>query len=175
MGQLSLRLDTTATNTLTGTNLLPIINTAPTQSGFHPEAGVGAVGTAVSDFLAYAALNVGPLTTRTTADLGTTQDSTPTAAQLLGGIVTQTGETGAGTVTTPTGAVLSAAVTGVAVGVTFETVFANLGGGQTLTITAGASGMTIVGTADVPSGTCARLTFTNTDTDTWICYVNVSA
>lgn len=111
----------------------------------------------------------------TVAALGTTQNSTPTAAQLLGGVVTQTGETGGGTVTTPTGAVLSAAIADVAIGMAFQCLFMNLGGGQTLTITAGATGMTIIGTAGVGTGKSALLTFVNTAADTWSCYCNVSA
>lgn len=108
----------------------------------------------------------------TTAALGTTQNSTPTAAQLLGGIVTQTGATGAGTVTTPTGTALSSAIAGVTVGDSFRTRFANLGGGQTLTITAGASGMTIIGTATVATATNIDLLFVNTAANTWLCYTN---
>lgn len=114
------------------------------------------------------------ITSSTVASLGTTQNSTPTAAQLLGGVVTQTGSTGAGTVTLPTGTQLSTAVPGVAVGDTFETVFANLGGGQTLTIT-GATGSTVVGTAAIGSGKNASLIFVNTGSNTWNVYVRVSA
>ena len=58
------------------------------------------------------------------ASMGTTQNSTPTAAQLLGGIVTQTSATGGGTVTLPTGTVMSTAVTGVQVGDSFRVRFA---------------------------------------------------
>lgn len=112
---------------------------------------------------------------QTIAALGTTQNSTPTAAQLLGGILTQTGATGAGTVTTPTGAVLSAAVKNVAVGDSFEALFANLGGSQNLVITAGASGMTVIGDATIPTGKNAKLKFVCTGTDTWSCFVIVSA
>lgn len=142
-----------------------------------PSGTVGAFGV----LTATGAINLGsaalapPKTAATVASLGTTQNSTPTAAQLLGGIVTQTGQTGGGTVTTPTGATLSAAISDVAVGMVFKCLFANLGGGQTLTITAGATGMTVVGTAAIGSGKNAWLTFLNTATDTWTCYVNVSA
>lgn len=113
--------------------------------------------------------------TVTTTALGTTQNSTPTAAQLIGGNVTQTSAVGAGTVTLPTGAVLSTAVTGVAAGTSFSTRFTNLGGGFNLTITPGASGITVVGTAAIPSGRSAILQFINTAADTWIVYVTVSA
>lgn len=105
------------------------------------------------------------------ASMGTTQNSTPTAAQLLGGIVTQTSATGGGTVTLPTGTVMSAAVTGVQVGDSFRVRFANLGGGQTLTIT-GTTGMTVVGTATVATGTNIDLLLVNTGTNTWTCYTN---
>ena len=116
-----------------------------------------------------------PILSSSTASLGTTQNSTPTAAQLLGGFVTQTSATGAGTVTTPTGTQLSAAVANIATGDSFQTMFANLGGGFNLTITAGASGMTVVGNAVVPSGKNAILDFVCTGSNTWNCYVNVSA
>ena len=111
----------------------------------------------------------------TVASLGTTQNSTPTAAQLIGGLVTQTGATGAGTVTLPTGTLLSGALVGtVAVGFSFDCVFANLGGSQTLTIT-GATGSTVIGTAAVGTGKNAYLTFVNSGTNTWNVYVIVSA
>lgn len=119
--------------------------------------------------------SVGPVVQSSTiASLGTTQNSTPTAAQIIGGVVTQTGATGAGTVTLPTGTQLSTAITGVAVGDTFQTVFANLGGGQTLTIT-GATGSTVIGTAAIGSAKNALLDFVNTGANTWNVYVTVSA
>jgi hypothetical protein len=116
----------------------------------------------------------GAIFSNTITALGTTQNSTPTAAQLLGGTVTQTGATGAGTVTLPTGTALSTAVSGVAVGDIFDVLFANLGGSQTLTIT-GATGSTVIGNAAVPTGKNATLTFVNTGTNTWNVYVVVSA
>ena len=82
-----------------------------------------------------------------TTALGTVQNSTPTVAQLLGGVVTQTSVTGAGTVTLPTGTLISAGIPGVAVGYTIDVSFTNLGGGQTLTIT-GATGSTVIGTVN---------------------------
>jgi fibronectin-binding autotransporter adhesin len=106
--------------------------------------------------------------------LGTAQNSTPSAAQLLGGVISQTGQTGAGTVTLPTGTQLSTAVTGVAVGDTFECTFANLGGGFNLTIT-GATGSTVIGNGVVPSGKNAYMEFVNTGANTWNVYVIVSA
>lgn len=111
---------------------------------------------------------------QTLTALGTTQNSTPTIAQLLGGVVTQTGVTGAGTVTLPLGTAITAGITGAQVGDTFQTLFANLGGGFNLTIT-GATGSTVIGTAAVPSGKTAMLTFVCTGTNTWNVYVNLSA
>lgn len=115
--------------------------------------------------------SVGGVSSKTTSALGTAQNSTPTIAQLFGGIVTQTSATGGGTVTLPTGTVISAFFANVAVGYTFKTLFANLGGGQTLTIT-GATGSTVIGTATVATATDIELTFTNTGANTWNVYTN---
>lgn len=112
---------------------------------------------------------------QTLTALGTVQNSTPTAAQLLGGLITQTSVTGAGTVTLPTGTLLSSALLGAQVGDSFEVMFANLGGGFALTVTAGASGTTVIGTAAIPSAKTAKLTFVNTATNTWSVFMNVSA
>ena len=117
---------------------------------------------------------VGTVSSKTVASLGTTQNSTPTIAQLMGGIVTQTGQTGSGTVTLPLGATITAAFNSVPVGYTFSCIFANLGGGQTLTIT-GATGTTVLGTTGVASGKNAELFFNNTGAGTWNVYTNVSA
>lgn len=103
--------------------------------------------------------------------LGATQNSTPTAAQLLGGILTQQSQTGGGTVTTPIGSDLSAAISGVATGDSFRVRFANIGN-QTLTITAGVSGVTVVGTATVATNTNVDLLFVCTGTNTWVVYTN---
>lgn len=116
----------------------------------------------------------GSVSSKTLTDLGTAQNSTPTAAQLLGGIVQQTGATGAGTATLPTGTQLSAAVPGVAVGDSFQTTFFVNGGGQTITIT-GATGSTVLGTAAVPNNKSTVLTFVNTGVNTWNVYSAVSA
>lgn len=106
----------------------------------------------------------------TISALGTTQNSTPTAAQLLGGIVTQTGATGAGTFTLPSGSTLSAAISPTpTVGDTFQCIFTNLGGGQTITIT-GVTGTTVKGKAAVATATSGTMTFINTGTNTWDIY-----
>jgi predicted RecA/RadA family phage recombinase len=124
-------------------------------------------------------INRGPLKSphiaKTLTALGTVQSSTPTSAQLLGGMLSQTGSTGAGTVTLPTGTALSAACPRTPVtGDTFECDFYNLGGSQTLTIT-GATGTTVVGTAAVGTGKNAKMTFYSSGSNTWNIYVTVSA
>lgn len=119
-------------------------------------------------------LGVGTAGTTITA-LGTTQNSTPTSAQLLTGIVTQTSAVGGGTVTLPLGSLFAAALPTVpATGASFQVLFVNLGGGQTLTIT-GDTGMTVVGTAGVGSGKAALIVITCTGTDTFNAYCVVSA
>jgi len=114
------------------------------------------------------------LLSATITALGTAQNTTPTAAQLRGGVITQTSATGAGTCTLDNGTNISASVVGVTVGDTFQCVYANLGGGQTVTIT-GATGSTVVGNGAVASGKNAVMLFVNTGTNTWNVYVNVSA
>ncbi len=109
----------------------------------------------------------------TLTDLGSNQSSTPTAAQLLGGFLTQASTVGAGTVTTPNGTTISTAVVGVAVGDAFTCVLANTGT-QTLTLT-GAAGATMIGTVAVGTGKNATMTFVNTGSNTWNIYTMVSA
>lgn len=106
----------------------------------------------------------------TVAALGTTQNSTPTSAQLIGGIVTQIGATGAGTFTLPLGTALSAAFAVTpTVGQTFQCIFTNLSGGQTITIT-GASGTAVKGKVATTTGTSTTMTFINTGVGTWDIY-----
>lgn len=115
-----------------------------------------------------------PIQSNTLTALGTTQNTTPTAAQLVGGALTQTSAVGAGTATLDNGTNISAAVPGVAVGDMFRCTYFNLGGGFAVTIT-GASGSTVIGTAAVPSGKGAIMTFVNTGTNAWNVYVTLSA
>lgn len=94
------------------------------------------------------------------------QNGTPTAAQCLGGVILHNSKTGAGTVTVPTGANLSA-LTGAVVGSVFKTLYHNYGN-QTATITTAASGTTLVGgTAAVTTGKHMELTFVCTAANTW--------
>lgn len=102
------------------------------------------------------------------------QAATLTIAGLLGGIATQNSKTGASTATTPTGAEISAGITGVATGDSFRCRFYNRGN-QTSTITAGASGVTLAGTAAVPTLKCADLLFVCTGANAWTCYILLSA
>jgi hypothetical protein len=79
-------------------------------------------------------------------------------------------------VTLPSGTAVAAALPGGAAiaGDSFCTTFANLGGGQTLTIT-GATGTTVIGTAAVPTGKNATLEFVATSSNAFNIYVVVSA
>ena len=103
-----------------------------------------------------------------------TQNGTPTAAQILGGLITHASTTGAGTLTTPTGTALSAAIAGAASGDGFWMVYANTGN-QTVTITAGASGVTLTGTVAVPTGKNAQIFWMCTAANTWIANITLSA
>lgn len=111
--------------------------------------------------------NQAGLNSLTLTALGTTQSSAPTSAQLLGGFLTQTSATGAGAVTLPTGTALSAACPRTPVtGDYFSCVFANLGGGQTLTIT-GATGTTVISGGAIATATAATVHFICTGANTW--------
>jgi len=111
-----------------------------------------------------------PVYQQTITDLDA-QSGTAAIAELLGGIYTHNSKTGAGTLTTPTGAEISAGISGVAVGSTFNTLYYNRGN-QTVTITAGASGVTLVGgTAAVTTGKHMLMTFVCTAANTWSVYL----
>lgn len=116
-----------------------------------------------------------PIVSNTLTALGTTQSSTPTAAQIIGGTLTQTGSTGAGAVTLPTGTAISAAFgRTVVAGDSFECWFMNVGGSQTLTIT-GATGTTVTGTAAVASGTPCLMKWIATSATAWNIYCLANA
>lgn len=105
--------------------------------------------------------------------LGATQNSTPTASQLIGGFISQQSQTAGGTVTFDNGTNISAAIPGVATGDSFTCLFANIGN-QTLTFTS-ATGATVVGTAALATLKNAMLTFVCTGTNTWNVYTTISA
>lgn len=144
------------------------------QLSIDAGAATGGTGASViiSDVNAVATyLNRGPLKALQVGlnlvALGTVQSSTPTSAQLLGGFLTQTSVTGAGTVTLPTGTALSTACARTpVVGDSFDVMFANLGGGFTLTIT-GATGTTVVSGGAIASAKCGLLRFINTGSNAW--------
>jgi hypothetical protein len=99
------------------------------------------------------------------------QNATPTIAQILGGVIIHTSVTGAGTATVPTGALMSAGVSGVAVGSTVRWVYYN-DGNQTVTITPAASGHTLVGgTAAVTTGKHMTITSVCTAANTWVSFL----
>ena len=102
------------------------------------------------------------------------QNATLTIAGLLAGVVTQNSKTGASTAVTPTGAEISTGVSGVAVGFSFDCLYYNRGD-QTSTITAGASGVTVYGTAAIATLKTAILKFVCTAANTWSCYVVAGA
>jgi len=102
-----------------------------------------------------------------------TQNTTPTAAQLLGGVIEHASTTGAGTATLDTGTNISTAVSGVTVGDSFRCLYANTGN-QTVTITTN-TGLTLKGTAAIPTLKNAVLTFLNTGSNAWTVYITLSA
>lgn len=98
------------------------------------------------------------------------QNSTPTIAQILGGVIVHTSVTGAGTATLPTGTAMSTGVSGVAIGSTIKWLYYN-DGNQTVTITAD-DGHTIVGgTAAVTTGKHMVVTSVCTAANTWVSYL----
>lgn len=107
---------------------------------------------------------------QTIADIAT-QSATPTIAQILGGIVRHDSNTGAGTVTVPTGTAMSAGVSGVAVGSTIKWLYYNYGN-QTATITAAADHTLVGGTAAVTTGKYILITSTCSAANTWVSYLS---
>jgi hypothetical protein len=98
------------------------------------------------------------------------QNATPTIAQILGGIIVHTSVTGAGTCTVPTGTLMSAGISGVAVGSTVRWMYYN-DGNQTVTITA-ADGHTLVGgTAAVTTGKHSEVVSYCSAANTWVSFL----
>jgi hypothetical protein len=98
------------------------------------------------------------------------QNGTPTIAELLRGIVTHNSKVGGGTLTVPTGALMSAGVTDVAIGSTFEWLYYNYGN-QTVTVTAADSHTLVGGTAAVTTGKHIKVTSVCTAAGTWVSYL----
>jgi hypothetical protein len=154
---------------------------ASVSSGAAAGLSVNSKGTGVLNIQGTAtgqiSIGRGPKARFLTASTSTTLDAqsgTAAIAELLGGVYLHNSKTGAGTLTTPTGTEISAGIAGVATGDTFDTLYVNYGN-QTVTLTAGASGVTITGTAAITTGKNALLRFVCTGANTWICYVLFSA
>lgn len=137
----------------------------PYAGGLPVSGAVDKTGDTVTGAIVFTG-NVYKRLTATTIDA---QNGTPTIAQLLGGLILHNSKTGGGTLTTPTGAQISAGIAGVAVGDSFECTYVNYGN-QTVTITAGASGVTVTGTAAITTGKNALLRFYCSAANTWIVY-----
>jgi len=101
------------------------------------------------------------------------QAATLTVAGMAGGTVSQNSQTGASTLTTPTGAQITAAF-GDVTGTTLDVMFNNRGN-QTSTITAGDGAVVVKGTAAVPTTKNALMRFVNVSTGAWNCYVIVTS
>ena len=98
-----------------------------------------------------------------------TQNATILAAAIVGGLITHTSNTGAGTVTVDTGAHLYAAVPGIQVGEAIECIFIN-DGDQTDTL-AVAAGITFADVGQtVAINESAVLIFLCTAADTFVMY-----
>jgi hypothetical protein len=122
-------LDSSTAGSVTGLNVKTFgvgngLNLSVITSGTNEQLKVDAAGSGMISIggISTGQISLGrgsvkpPITGSTITSLGTTQNSTPTAAQLVGGVVTQTGATGAGTVTLDNGTNISTAVPGVTVG-----------------------------------------------------------
>jgi len=154
-----------------GTVAVAVIQTAGNANLTINAKGSGTLGLATAS-TGITTVNRGVLKALVVGELltaaGATQNSTPTAAQLLGGIFTHQSQTAGGTCTLDTGTNISTAVTGVTVGDTFNCLYANVGN-QTVTLT-GASGSTVIGTASVLAGANALMIFINTGSNAWSVY-----
>lgn len=93
---------------------------------------------------------------------------TLTGALILGGIVTST-TAGAVTATLDTGAVMDAVINADA-NAAFEWTAINTGGANAFTVTAAASGHTVVGAGAVGANTSGRFLTRRTAADTWVTY-----
>ena len=98
------------------------------------------------------------------------QNAAPTIAQILGGIVTHNSKTGAGTVTVPTGTLMSGGVAGVAIGSTIKWLYFNYGN-QTATITAAVDHTLVGGIAAVLTGKHVEITSVCTAATVWVSYL----
>ena len=98
------------------------------------------------------------------------QNATLTIAQLLGGLITHNSKTGGGQVDLPTGANMSAGISGVAVGSTVKWLYYNYGN-QTATITAANAHTIVGGTAAVTTGKHVLATSYCSAAGTWVTFL----
>lgn len=96
---------------------------------------------------------------------------TLTAADFAAGIISAT-SSGNYALTTPTGAQMDAALTNAKVGSSFDLTLTHGSATNVITLTAGASGVTVVGLATVTGITSGTWTFRKTGTATWSAYRN---
>lgn len=114
-----------------------------------------------------------PLVQNATTTTIATQNSTPTAAQLLGGLIDHVSVTGAGTATFDTAANIDAAIPNAQVGDSFPCLYANTGT-QTVTFTTN-TGLTLKGTATLATLKNALLTFYKTGAAAYRVYITGGA
>lgn len=135
--------------------------------GYAAEAGVlGDIGSVIVEPACTPFTS--PIGFTTITNITTAGPATYTAAQLLGGLITRNTSGAGRTDTTPTAALLVAAVPAAAVGTSFEFVIINTAGAaETLTV-AGGTGVTISGTATIAQNNQKRwrAVFTNVGTGT---------
>jgi hypothetical protein len=94
---------------------------------------------------------------------------TLTAADFASGIISAT-SSGNYAITTPTGAQIDAILTNAKVGSSFDLSVTHGSATNVITLTAGASGVTIVGLATVTGITSGTWTFRKTAANTWSAY-----
>jgi len=94
---------------------------------------------------------------------------TLTAADFAAGIISAT-SSGSYALTTPTGVQMDAAFTNAKVGSSFDLSLTHSSATNVITLTAGASGVTIVGLATVTGITSGTWTFRKTGVGTWSAY-----
>lgn len=109
-----------------------------------------------------------PVITLTNTDIDA-QNATPTAAQLLGGMITHTSVTGAGTCTVPIGTAMSSGIAS-ATGSTITWLYYN-DGSQTVTITADTGHTLVGGTAAVTTGKHMLVTSRCASAGVWVSFL----
>jgi len=145
-------------NTFTGTSTL---SGATTISGALTLSGT-------TTTISGTAKTTNPVVTLTNTDIDA-QNATPTAAQMLGGMITHTSVTGAGTCTVPLGTDMSAGVAS-ATGSSITWLYYN-DGSQTVTITANTGHTLVGGTAAVTTGKHMLVTSRCASAGVWVSFL----